>query len=205
MPVRRSNPRGFNILTERVAGIGKKVAKTGWFESAKYEDGTPVAYIASIHEYGVSFTHPGGTPYRIGADGRAVFVAKDSPGAAGLPVTKPHTIVIPARPFMRPTIIERKEEWLRIMARGYKQVLAGQTTEYDLMELIGGVSAGDVSKTISEITDPPLKPSTIRARQKKLSDQKTVGSLDKPLVASGILFDTLTHIVEDASGNDSRQ
>lgn len=205
MSVRRSNPSGFKILTDRVAGIGKKVAKTGWFESAKYEDGTPVAYIASIHEYGVSFTHPGGTPYRIGPDGRAIFVAKDSPGAASLPVTKAHTIVIPARPFMRPTIIEQKKNWLAIMTRGYRDVLAGKTTESDLMELLGGVAAGDVAKTISEITDPPLKPGTIRARQKMLSDQKTVGSLDKPLVASGILFDTLTHVVEDASGNDSRQ
>jgi hypothetical protein len=28
------------------------VAQAGWFPSAKYEDGTPVAYVASIQEYG---------------------------------------------------------------------------------------------------------------------------------------------------------
>lgn len=27
-------------------------ARIGWFESAQYEDGTPVAYVATIHEYG---------------------------------------------------------------------------------------------------------------------------------------------------------
>lgn len=28
-------------------------AKVGWFESAHYPNGTPVAYVASIHEFGV--------------------------------------------------------------------------------------------------------------------------------------------------------
>ncbi|CAB4132152.1 hypothetical protein UFOVP138_61 [uncultured Caudovirales phage] len=42
---------------ERVALQGlannKHVAKIGFFESARYPDGTPIAYIASIQEYGV--------------------------------------------------------------------------------------------------------------------------------------------------------
>lgn len=29
-----------------------KVGKVGWFPSAKYEDGTPVAYVAAIQEFG---------------------------------------------------------------------------------------------------------------------------------------------------------
>ena len=29
-----------------------EVGKVGWFESAKYEDGTPVAYVAAIQEFG---------------------------------------------------------------------------------------------------------------------------------------------------------
>ena len=29
-----------------------KVGKVGWFEKSKYEDGTPVAYVATIQEYG---------------------------------------------------------------------------------------------------------------------------------------------------------
>lgn len=38
-----------NIALDQLAG---KQAKAGWFESDKYEDGTPVAYVASIHEFG---------------------------------------------------------------------------------------------------------------------------------------------------------
>lgn len=36
-------------------------SRVGWFEAAKYTDGTPVAYIASIHEYGYP---EGGIPAR---------------------------------------------------------------------------------------------------------------------------------------------
>jgi hypothetical protein len=48
--IRRPGPgadRLHSILTQP-DGVGK----TGWFESAKYEDGTPVAYVAAIQEYG---------------------------------------------------------------------------------------------------------------------------------------------------------
>lgn len=57
---------------------------------------------ALIHELGGVINHPGGTPYLIGEDGKAVFVSKNSPGAANLPKTKPHQIVMPARPYLRP-------------------------------------------------------------------------------------------------------
>ncbi len=36
-------------------------AKVGWFDSSKYPDGTPAAYIASIHEFGYE---EGGIPMR---------------------------------------------------------------------------------------------------------------------------------------------
>ena len=38
-------------------------AAMGWFPSSRYPDGTPVAYIASIHEYGVATK---GIPPRLG-------------------------------------------------------------------------------------------------------------------------------------------
>lgn len=33
-------------------GFANRVAKVGWFPSAQYEDGTPVAYVAAIQEFG---------------------------------------------------------------------------------------------------------------------------------------------------------
>lgn len=50
--VRRSNPDGFRILNARLKELDDKQARTGWFSSAVYADGTPIAYVALIHEMG---------------------------------------------------------------------------------------------------------------------------------------------------------
>lgn len=39
-------------LSRVVDEFDGKVAKIGWFPGADYPDGTPVAYVATIHEYG---------------------------------------------------------------------------------------------------------------------------------------------------------
>lgn len=39
-------------MRQVIEGFGSKRLRVGFFETAKYEDGTPVAYVASIHEYG---------------------------------------------------------------------------------------------------------------------------------------------------------
>jgi len=65
---------------------------------------------ARIHEYGGTIDHPGGTPYFIGDDGLAKFVSKAK--GAGLPVTKPHQITIPARPYIAPAIRDFEAETL---------------------------------------------------------------------------------------------
>lgn len=61
-----------------------------------------------LHEYGGTIPHPGGTPYIVVEGGKAVFVsiakAQEIEANTGrkLPVTKPHSITMPARPFLRP-------------------------------------------------------------------------------------------------------
>lgn len=57
---------------------------------------------ALAQELGATIQHPGGTPYVIGEDGKAVFVRLDSAGASGLPKTKPHEIVLKPKPYLRP-------------------------------------------------------------------------------------------------------
>lgn len=43
---------GYERLQNLLADGGNMVGKVGWVESAKYPDGTPVAYVAAIQEYG---------------------------------------------------------------------------------------------------------------------------------------------------------
>lgn len=38
---------------KNLTGLDKKVGKVGWFASSTYPNGTPVAYVASIQEFGV--------------------------------------------------------------------------------------------------------------------------------------------------------
>lgn len=51
MPVTRTGP-GVATVETALAGLADQEARVGWFESSIYEDGTPVAYVATIHEFG---------------------------------------------------------------------------------------------------------------------------------------------------------
>lgn len=57
---RKTSPEGarFAVLAKELEGVETKV---GWFETNKYPDGTPVAYVASIQEFGYA---EGGIPPR---------------------------------------------------------------------------------------------------------------------------------------------
>lgn len=50
--VKRSNPKAFEVLNARLKELEGKVAKVGFFPKDAYEDGTPVAYVATIQELG---------------------------------------------------------------------------------------------------------------------------------------------------------
>jgi hypothetical protein len=138
-----------------------KVGKVGWFEKSKYPDGTQVAYVATIQEYG--------------------YPAHN----------------IPPRPFMRPTILNKRNEWVKIAESGAKAVIKGDQAIDSVIEAIGLKAAGDIRKTISLIWTPPLSPRTIQARLNRRKNKKTVGNLDKPLVDTGIMLATLTNVVEN--------
>lgn len=137
-----------------------KQGKVGWFDNAKYEDGTPAAYVAAIQEFGSPQNN------------------------------------IPPRSFMRTTIKERKQSWRDLAMQGAKAILNGKADVELVFEGIGQQAAGDIKKKISEITSPPLKPATIRARLRKMADQSVVGKLNKPLVFTGYLLNSIENKVE---------
>lgn len=64
---------------------------------------------AAIHEFGGVINHPGGQPFLI-IDGRFVPLKK---GRKGMGVTKPYTITMPARPYLRPSL-ERSRIQMRL-------------------------------------------------------------------------------------------
>jgi len=104
---------------------------------------------------------------------------------------------IPARPFMRPSIIEKQQEWQDVVANGSKAVINGKAKGEDVFEAIGLKASGDIRKKITQIFEPPLSPVTIAARLARRANKKTIGSLTKPLIDTGILIGTLTNTVEN--------
>jgi len=53
LSVRRvSGPASISKAVAVLDGLDGMEGKVGWFESAVYPDGTPVAYVATIHEHG---------------------------------------------------------------------------------------------------------------------------------------------------------
>ncbi len=52
MTVKQSNPNWAKDLEMRIAALDNMEVRVGWFESAQYPNGTPVAYAAAISEYG---------------------------------------------------------------------------------------------------------------------------------------------------------
>ncbi len=50
--VTRSNSGGMAKMVKALADIDKLSVRTGWFPKDKYENGTPVAYVAALQEFG---------------------------------------------------------------------------------------------------------------------------------------------------------
>lgn len=104
---------------------------------------------------------------------------------------------IPPRPFMRPTIVAKQQEWRDVALRGAKAVFAGKQTVENVLEAIGLKAAGDIRKAISNVYSPPLSPLTIAARLRRRANKRVTGKLTKPLIDTGLMFATLTNSVED--------
>lgn len=73
--IRIPNPEGHKRLENALKLARAKNVRVGWFDSARYEDGTPVAYVASIQEFGYV---KGNIPPRLGM--RTTAAEKGAPG-----------------------------------------------------------------------------------------------------------------------------
>ena len=177
--MRRSNSKALETLALNLKQLNRIEGRTGWFADASYEDGTPVAYVAALNELGHGKTPP--------------------------------------RPFMRPTIAEKRTEWIGIARNGAQEVLNNRLAPVFIMEQLTQAAEDDIKNTILAIYEPPLSPITIELRAMKKRNPnlhvtgRTVGIAaatvnkpgyqtpdvnTKPLVDTGFMIATLTHVVE---------
>lgn len=101
---------------------------------------------------------------------------------------------IPARPFFRPTLEEKREYFRNALLKGSKAVLAGKMTVAHMLEVFGGNAAGQIKIAISKVTEPPLSDATIASRQ---SRRKSPGVSTKPLVDTGYMISQVDSDVVD--------
>lgn len=102
------------------------------------------------------------------------------------------TPTAPARSFFRPTMKAKKNAWADLMRNGAKAVISGRLTAEQMLEQFGQSVAGSVKETISQIQNPALAESTIKARQSK---RKSPGVSTKPLVDSGYMISQVSNDV----------
>lgn len=105
---------------------------------------------------------------------------------------------IPARPFFRPTIAAKQQEWTRHLQEGAIAVLDGKISATAVMENVAKLAASEIAETITLIWKPALSPRTIAARLAKIKRGKVIGLIDKPLIESKIMFNELSGVVENA-------
>lgn len=91
---------------------------------------------------------------------------------------------IPARPFIRPTVKEQKDNWTKIVASRLPAVARGEMSAFDVLDLVGRQAAADIKETISKVNSPPLKPATIARK----------GSA-KPLIDTGYMLASVQNSV----------
>ena len=99
-----------NVRTGRLRrSIFELVEATPEVVIGKVSSSADVPY-GRIHEYGGTIKHPGGTAYWMDSSGNIRFVSNYTASrvATGeFPRTKPHTITMPERSFMRSSLRER--------------------------------------------------------------------------------------------------
>lgn len=186
-----------SLTVKGISGGGKLEAKlkelaerkdthvrVGILEGATHPDGTPTALIGFVHEFGAEIDveeRDQIVHFRKNEKGQVRFAkAKEAQYGMKTKVGK-HKIVIPPRPFMRSTVMQREGAW----ADGLKTLLKQGKKPDEALAILGLQMSGDVKAQIAAITSPALKPETVarKGHNKPLVDKKQLlNSIDSEVV-----------------------
>lgn len=160
--------------------------QVGFLEKATYPDGTPVAYIAAVQEYGATINKPARQSeiYRKTRKDAtwtkktgSKFVKKSKANLI-TPVSIPaHTIIIPSRPFFRNAIADNRKDWKK------KYALLLKKNNFDVAtKTLAEIIVGDIKKSITTLQNPPLAKSTIKRK-----------GFSKPLIDTGHMLNSVDY------------
>ncbi|EOS9812385.1 hypothetical protein ACNKWM_004835 [Salmonella enterica subsp. diarizonae serovar 16:z10:e,n,x,z15] len=165
-----------------------KSLKVGFLEGATYPDGTPVAYIAAIQEFGGSAVIPAREQTlhfryneRTGEIGHR-FVKAGKGNFAQDVVIPEHTVTIPSRPFFRKMIEHKSPEW------GEKMATLLRTNDFDMeiaLHKLGEHIQGELQMFIRDWKKPPNAASTVRKK-----------GFNNPLMENGDMMRSVDYSVD---------
>ena len=169
-------------------GKGPKL-KVGFLENATYPDGTSVAMVAMINEFGATISREAGqvTIYRktnkagTGFARKGRFVKQRESNFASTHAHGAYEIKIPPRPFFRTMISQNQASWAPTTAR---LLMQGMSTD-QVMDLMGQEIAGQLRASIIAMNSPPNAPSTIRKK-----------GFNDPLIDTGYMLSRVDYEVE---------
>lgn len=173
-------------IAKRIRG-GKEVS-VGFFADSKYPDGKPVAYIASIHEFGMTINVPERTQtvYRklnkdmsFARGGK--FVKASVSNYATTHVVPAHQIKIPSRPFFRNMIADKQSTWGGVLAKSLPSL------NYDgaqALGVLGTIIQGELQNSIRDIRAPANSAATV-----------AIKGFDNPLIHTGHMLNSVTYSV----------
>lgn len=179
------NWKGGDQMAKVLEDIRKRVevasqVKVGFLEGATYPDGTPVAYVAAINEFGavVPVAKHEIMIYRkldkngdFAKNGR--FVKRAQSNFATTHNVDAHSITIPSRPFFRDMITKQSPGW------GVKLAKLAKQNQYDMLKTwgqMGDLIKGQLQASIRDFSDPPNAASTAAKKgfNKPLTDTQVM-------------------------------
>jgi hypothetical protein len=178
--VKSSNSGGFEILARRLKELDGKQAKVGWLDG-NYEGGVPVAYVASIQEFGVPEKSIPARPFMRPSIAENEGVWRKTMEFAATAILKGKSTI---------------DDAMQII---------GAKAKSDIMKQIVGVTAPPLSPITIELRAMrrqgiKITGKTVGEAARKVNEEgyKPPNVSTKPLDDTGLMIDKLTYLVEDA-------
>lgn len=193
--------KGGEKLSRKLDEVGRKLGnprsvRAGFLEKATYPNGTPVAMVAAIQNFGATIQRQSGqvTIYRklkkdftFAKGGK--FVKRKVSNFATIHKVGAYTIIIPPRPFFTNMITQNRAKWPDMILALLKRT-GGDAAK--ALQLMGMELAKEIKQSIRDTNEPALAASTIRRK-----------GHTKPLIASGHMFNSVDYeVVEGTQQKD---
>lgn len=194
MQIKQVRGENSKLLEIALKNLQNKFCKVGWIDKSKYpRKELKRAHTILKHLYAYKILDIVHEPPNV------AFIAAQN--ELGNPNKK-----IPARPFMRPTVVRDENIWKKIASDGAKKVLKNQLKIEDVLDAIGSKASQGIRLSIRKVYSPALAESTILSRisrSSKLSKIKgrisasALGNVTKPLIDTGLMLATVAYKVEN--------